>query len=321
MTGANTFSRRARGWAGAAVALGLAAASVLVFGGVHSPAHAATQPVLKVAFGHDGVLDAGPLVGAFPTSGEANPEPSDCTVKQPYCDNIPFDVTPPPGVSPGDDWYVVVSSSWEPTGSDPSGNAQVDDIDTFTYDDGQLAGGTTKTYTDTGDSASGANPEVIKLYKPQLGRYNLVLANFSGANEAYHVRMHMVISKFDQPFELLAPPPPAPRTSHGTTTPTALPNQDTSSSPTLATPPSPTAPGDVAVIPDQQLSSKPKSTFNDELAAPPSVGLGNALASSDRPPGPVSGLALILAFLVAPGILVAGLMAVVRRQRRALFTG
>jgi hypothetical protein len=319
MTGANTFSRRARGWAQAAAALGLAAVSVLAFGAVGTPANAKTQPVLTVANGKDARLDAGPLAGAYPTSGQKNPQPSDCTPPVPYCDDIPFDVTPPP-VAPADDWYVVITTNWEPTGSDPTNNAQVDDIDTFSYDDGQLAGGTTKTYTDTGDSATGNNPEVIKLFKPALGRYNLVLANFSGPNQAYHVRIHMVTSKFDQPFELLAPPPPAPRTrDSGTTTPTVLPNQDTSSSPTLSTPPSPTAPGDVAVIPDQQLASKPRSTFNDQLAAPPS-GFGNALASSERPPGPVSGLALILAFLVVPGILVAGLMAVVRRQRRTLFT-
>jgi hypothetical protein len=304
----------------------LGAVALVVVGAVAfgAPSQALLKPVLTVRAGQDAVVDLGPLAGNFPlgATGDVSPEPSDCDDPITYCDDVPFDVVVPP-LPPADDWYVVVTVSWEPNQVEPKSGTQANDLDIFTYDDKQhdkAAGAETTGFTDTCDSASSVNPEIVKLYKPALGRYHIVVVNFSGANQAYHVKLHMVTSKFDSPFESLAPPPPPPPSKRIFSPPPTVNAGDTATASVGPVSDLPPAASDVAVTPDAQLANKARSTFDDQLAAPAATAFGGLNAASQKPPGPVSGLALFLAFVLVPGALVAGLYLVIRKQRSALFS-
>lgn len=163
----------------------------------------------RVAEGAPGGGTYGPIVGSDP----AGPfvfggfPPDDCAVMA-SCITIPFEVVVPDRLKETDDFFVDVVVSWH----DPE---HASDIDIYVWDDGQQAieeaeaegeePPADKKYTVQTDSASSANPEIARLFKPTYGNYHLTIINFLGPPITVDVAAEMVAARYSTPFELLAP--------------------------------------------------------------------------------------------------------------------
>ena len=116
-----------------------------------------------------------------------------------YCDTIPFEIVPPTNLQDDRDiFFTIVELHWD----GGSGN----DLDLSFWDNGQSTG----TPEQLGASASSRNPEVVRVANADLGEYNLVVVNTSGANTGYKVKARISTDPFTSPTEAVAPDPPKP---------------------------------------------------------------------------------------------------------------
>lgn len=187
--------------------------------------------------------------------------PAECAAL-PSCDLLPIDIEAPTDARSGDDFYVVIEVAFDA----PSG---AEDLDVFLFDDGQTHtndGGEGTVYTEKGSSASADNPERIQIYEPLLGRYNLVVQNFTGTAVTWHLRAESIVGVFTPPIEMLAPPP-----GGGTTNPKNKPTTTTTRPPTTTAAPLTTTVSipEGVVLPDDDFESGDfdPDTALDQLAA------------------------------------------------------
>jgi hypothetical protein len=142
------------------------------------------------------------------TSDAENPPPFGT-----MCDLIPLRVVVPTNVDPADDFVVSIALSWTDSAGAATGQeGGVTDLDLHLYDNRQIERRTDPegTYTLITSSNGTAIPEVVKVCCPDLGDYNIVIANVGpGANTSYHVHAEMSILKAEKIFELLADKPAA----------------------------------------------------------------------------------------------------------------
>jgi hypothetical protein len=142
-----------------------------------------------------------PGMGAGAPTNEAltnRPNP-DCNRPVTYCDDIPVEIVPPPGLEDDRDiFFTIVELSWD--GS--AGN----DLDLAFWDNGQSTGSVQK----LGSSESAKNPEVVRIANANLGEYHVVVTNVSGANTGYKIKARISTDPFKNPNESLAPEPPKP---------------------------------------------------------------------------------------------------------------
>lgn len=239
--------------------------------------------------------------------------PDECAVL-PSCALVTFEVEPPV-IETGDDFYMVLTIGFE--AADISDNnvqpLKSNDLDTFLYDDGQTAEAEGSSgYTEIGSSASGDNPEIIRVYEPLLGTYNLVVQNFAGANTGWTLKAESILGKFTTPFEALAPVigqgtnnVTKPTTPRATTTTTAPATTTTVSIP------------EGVVLPDDDFEGgdfDPTASIGDLETAAEEI---SALREGriDEPP---SFLSVVLWMLVVPAIVVGGVIALLAARRRGL---
>jgi hypothetical protein len=221
-------------------------------------------------------------------------------------------IIPPANLASTDDYFVSVEVAWDnPT--------EQDDVDAYVWDNGQIDKRTHPdddipgSFTEINSATSAAdNPEVVKLFHPDLGDYNIVVINSSGPNLGYSIKAYMTIAGGDAIFELLDPtaavdsPPPPPSDS-------APIDFSADPIPTPAGPFTPVAPalGEVAVLPDDELESDFSASTFEEAIAPPERGLARF---SNRRPEPASGLAVVLSLIALPAA--GGVLAAVVLRRR-----
>lgn len=268
------------------------------------PSHAMLREAVAIKEGTAVTKTFPALLGSVPQSErQVRPNPADCA-KYTWCDTVPLDVTPPAGLKDSDDFFVEVKIAWD----NPSGQ---DDIDTFTYDDQQIKGGSG--YTLKASGASSDNPETNRLFRPTLGRYNLVVLNFVGPNTGYKVTGKLIKAAYQAPFEVLAPEKKSPATTTTTTT-----------RPVESTAPPATAPGET---PSPTLAPAAPNTdsdfdfgnsdFDQQLAAPPvpdgSIDQAQPASSVKK----VGGGVVALWFVVSPLILLGGTAFFFLRRRNA----
>ena len=254
--------------------------------------------------------DYGPIPAPDPATPTANGSvtPEDCAL-MPSCMVVPVDIEVPQDLAPADDFYAIITMAFDA----PSG---AEDLDTFLYDDGQKAeeeGGTAGP-TEIASSASGDNPEVIKAYDPEYGRYNLVLVNFTGAGLMVHVKAESVVSAFDKPFESLAPGPnggTVNRNNKPTTT-------TTRPAPAAATTTTATVPAGV-VIPDDDFEGGAFAPEESEfdLGAASDLSAGGELPSLNPDGDSPSALAVLGWMLLLPAVLIGVGFVVLKRTRRS----
>lgn len=320
---------RARSVVGAIAAVAVAMASAVVL----TPTGASAQPrdpLVVPADGGEAVVTHPGIPGNNPSSQEVDPTPADCAEAADgaaftvACDVIPLKVLVP-NVSEADDFIMEISLTWEPA-DEVEGVGGVNDLDMYLYDNQQVAkrdDPESTTYTQFGRSTNFAPPELIRVYRPELGDYNLVINNFSGPNVSYTVKARLIIGTFEAPFEALAPtgslsPPddssgeqPGP-VDHSADEPTSV---------GFSAPPAPVAVpvlGEIAVLPDQDFSEFDSSSpFDAQLRQP--VQAVPAGSISLRPPRPVPVPVLLFWFLIVPlAVLGPGLFFLTRRTRSRL---
>ena len=254
---------------------------------------------------------------------------------QTTCDRVPLDVVVP-NVDAADDWFLIVEVTWRPSESaeNDAQDAQLCDLDVWLYDDQQVSkrsGGTS--FTEMGSSQTAAQPETIKTYAPDLGRYNLVVQNFAGVNVDYTVTGRIVIGKFDKPFEALGPSAretsDAPEESAAGSGPVDLSADDVRPTPRPSfdsdAPAAPFVPitqgvlEEVAVLPESDFASfdEDGSSFEQRLRPPVPTGVGTALPIVG-PPGDVSPVLVIFWLVFVPIALAAAGWVLLMRRRPVL---
>ncbi len=228
-----------------------------------------------------------PLVGN--TTAVLFVEPRDCFAS-PACATFPLRIVPPADRSA--DFSVRVEVGWKtPT----VGDEQTNNIDLYAWDDPYPAGAAPILR-----STSNTNqPERVTFFRPLKETYSLVVANATGVNDGYSVKISFTRDTFESPFEVLASPLTSRRG------PDALASTIPSTSLTVP-------PGSVL------FDAAPDSDF-DEVAAADDGGDGDqrsapvTLAEPDSP-GPVSAAALLFASVVVPAAAVAGVVVWLRRR-------
>jgi hypothetical protein len=301
----------------------------LAFFGAHaSPAYANQRDKLVVD-GNKGATEADypALIGNYPASQAANPEPADCSdPSSPYCDAIPLDIQPPSGLTVFDTWFAYIAVSWDK--SQPGGCADLggvtddcNDVDIYTYDNKQIDTAHTS-YTDTGDSASSDDPEVAKLFQPGLGVYNLIVNNFAGVNKGYHLKVTFEVFKGEKPFELLAPSPSLGDNS--TPTPSDSGGANASGSSSSGAPPVDYGVAGPALAPAPIETDAAFNDFpipEDQFRAPAKgeTLLPNLIAAQAKPPKPASGLLILLTMVLIPLLFIGGGVGWAYKRSRAAF--
>jgi hypothetical protein len=285
-------------------------------------AAALTQNRITLSHSHH-VFDAdySGIPGSFEEATSAvSPEPTDCgnpdgtsdTEQTPtfgtMCDLIPLRVVVPTDIDPGDDFVISIALSWTDSPGDAAGqNGTVTDMDLHLYDNEQIKKRTNSTgFTEITASNGTSIPEVVKICCPDLGDYNVVIANVGpGANTSYHVHAEMKILKADKIFEMLAD---KPATAGPATTDDALPT-DSSGGPVIS-------PGLGGLTPaefDGDLSGFANAPLEDALRTPTAPNQTTHVTK----PAAVSGLALALWLGLPLGVLGGGVGYWVRRRHAA----
>lgn len=250
-------------------------------------------------------VDQGPIPGNDPASATAEqpPDPPTCDVS-PSCMHVPFTIEVPKQ-DPGDDFVVNLEFSWVDAG--------FEDIDFWVYDDGQTKKNEGSSgYTVVGSSASGNNPEKVRLFEPLFGRYHIVANNFAGASNGWHIKAQSSVGKFSKPFEALAPPAGGPATTSTTTTTVARAATGPTTTTTVTVAPGAGIPaGDLqggALAPEQ-------SSFDSDLAAGQRTASALRNLGKAKPPSP-SALAVIGWMVVFPAAIAGAFVLVLRTRRR-----
>ena len=319
---------RIGGVAALAMVVALATVSSLAFVVSAPGAGALTRETLVVSADGESAATYSGIPGNNPSSQAADPTPADCgdatdasqfTVA---CDVVPLKVLVP-NVGEADDFIIEINLTWEPADQIQDIGA-VNDLDMYLYDNQQVAkrdDPDSTTYTQFGRSTAATPPESIKLYRPELGDYNLVVNNFSGPNVSYTVKARIVIGTFEAPFEALGPNSQVstPVDDSGEEPGPIDYSADVPTSTGLSGPPAPIAApilGEVAVLPDQDFSEfDTSSTFDDQLRRP--VQALPAGSVSLRPPKPVPAAVIVFWFLLVPFAVFGPIAFVVTRRTRS----
>lgn len=237
-----------------------------------------------------------------PTDGGTIVDPDTCAAVT-WCTMVPLEIT---ALDRGEnqDWVVQLDVAWNDdrveTPGNVGGSQQSNDLDVYLYYVGPLTnedgtpqknedGTQAEGYIESGRSAGGKSPEIIKLFRPTEGKYFLVVINFVGVNQGFDINFTFTDTSFGGvgSFVNTTPPAAAPSTANDD----RLSFGGEPSKPFTAPPPaSVSAPpafqdsdfGFAASVPDDLLQADDGpirgSLFAEEVKAPPAdVGSGTLL--------------------------------------------
>lgn len=111
-------------------------------------------------------------------------EPGLCATV-PSCTEIPLKIKLPPGFDPETgDFVILVTLSWNLAGA-PDDNS-VNDLDLYVYDMNRINEEGEEEPTVAAQSATGAMPEVAKMFSPSGDvDYRILVSNFAGPNQGF----------------------------------------------------------------------------------------------------------------------------------------
>lgn len=237
----------------------------------------------------------------------ANPSAGQCGGRYVWCDAIPVEIVPPTGLADDRDiFFTIVELYWD----DSAGN----DLDMSFWDNGQSTG----SHEQLGSSESTKNPETIRVANADLGQYNIVVVNYTGANTGYKIKARISTDPFTSPTEAVAPDPPKAEEPAAAEEPEDFtPPEDLSGGPAPVIAPDPTLPPAVDASGDSDfgfgfsdLDSR-ITVEQDDFAA----GTGTTAPAPAETVSP----ALLLASLVgAPALVVGSGAAFAWKRRRDL---
>jgi hypothetical protein len=157
-----------------------------------------------------------------PTDGGTINTPDECALVT-WCTMVPLEITP---LDRGEDqdWVVELDVAWNDdkvaTPGNVAGSQQANDLDVYLYNVGPLYNedGTPQTnedgtqaegYVETGRSAGGKSPEIIKLFRPTAKNYYLCVINFVGVNQGFDINFTFTDSSFGGVGSFVNDTPPA----------------------------------------------------------------------------------------------------------------
>lgn len=308
-----------------AAALALAGAAV-PFVGV-APAGADERPGITVSpeqtvsRQYPGILASDPV-----TPQEADPNPENCK-QLPSCALVPITLQFPKGFDKSGDYFVRVKLEWktEEVPNPATGEATSNDLDMYIYERPKKK---TATGSDTYSrkSATGAQPEQTALDRPQGTVLDVVINNFSGANEGFKLTAFWQVGGIASPFESVEPGRTPQRTGgeESFSAPVDLSDVPDSTSSEPIMPSEPVGAGEPSLLPIGEDSDLSAILGGGLASAELDEDAASALANSQRQAssGPLpepSTLALILSLIVAPAAFAAaGAAWFVRRRPVAL---
>lgn len=315
---------------GAAVALLLVAAPLAV--GVPAAVADDGKPIAIEAVHNKEVKQDYPGMAVNDASSNFT-DPDSCS-SFPWCTLVPVNITYPAGFDKAGDNILVISVSWDSGPPQTSGLRQTNDLDLYVYEGTKQADGT---YKQSGKSTTGdENPELVRVFNPNLPTYYAVVYNSLGPNKGFTVDVRFVVGSFDTTEHL--PPAPGSGSSSGSggssaaTAPTAKPSSPSNpsgpASPSFLPQPGPvltTSLTDAAVAPDPDLDTgfADAKAFEAQLRNPAGTSDLDLLAASRRrsgPPKSVPGVLLLFWLAVVPLILGGGVVLWLARRRPAALT-
>jgi hypothetical protein len=253
-----------------------------------------------------------PAMGPGAPSGSAlsnRPKPDCDRPAAVYCDDIPIEVIPPPGLEDDRDiFFTIIELSWD--GS--SGN----NLDVAFWDNGQSTGSVQK----LGSSASAKNPETMRIANASLGQYHIVVTNTSGANTGYKIKARITTDPFSNPNESLAPDPPKKKEEAKEEKQSEfVAPEDNSGTPTVVTPGAPVLDPVQTTGGDSDFDFD-FSDLNDRITVN-ADDLGGELAGgapTNTKKEPVSPAVLLASLIGAPALIAGSGAAYVWRRRQTL---
>ncbi|HYH51726.1 MAG TPA: hypothetical protein VEG38_19450 [Acidimicrobiia bacterium] len=263
---------------------------------------------------------APPVPAAVPVPQSNTPE--NCK-QATYCDVIPLEIVLPPDFKPNDEFFVTVFLDWK-TDQLPGvkvGEAEyrepedINDLDLYVWNDPPAE-------APVQQGATKVRPEQARFFRPDKGKYSIVVFNYIGPNTGYKLRVEYKKEDIVPPFELLPPEfnpvaiPPQPfeppveltepeaPTLPIDTSEFAAPTDTTPPAPPVETKPSPLTP--VAIDPDPDFTDFADDEFDEQLAAPSSDVLQEKQVKAVGPPEPASTTSLVFWLAIVPILLLAG---------------
>jgi hypothetical protein len=327
-------------------ALGAALGLLLTTAALFAPgAQAVLKPTLVLKAGQTISLHGGPFAGVTrpyetyngtfnASDGNQYLEPSHCDGSDPSdpaasdCDRFPIKLSVPKSDLGVKDYLITVRLNWNIIGKVKSvplaGDVNVHQLDAYLWEnpiphlfkDGKDTG------TNAPPSLSSINenaPVKMALVDPKVLTYDLVVANRAGPDaEGYDLTVQLQDLTGPLPIDLSIDTgglPPASSTASSAGKP--VPTVRSSAEPTPATPSPasvaiPTLPGLAGVGPDSQLDRAGGIPLDLNPTQAALAGQGRNLG----PPGPASGLGLVLSLVVVPAVIL-GLGAAWFARRRS----
>lgn len=273
-------------------------------------------------FGPIAMANPAPAAPATPVPVPKSNTPETCK-QAAYCDVIPLEVMLPPSFKPKDEFFVTVFLEWR-TDQLPGikvGEAEyrkpqdINDLDLYVWNDPPAE-------EPVQQGATAARPEQARMFRPDKGKYSIVVFNYVGPNTGYKLRVEYKKETLVPPFESLAPDftqvatPPEPfvapvELTEPDSTP-ALPIDTSGFDPPPST--APTSPPEakpapltpVAIEPDPDFTNFADDAFDEQLAAPPGTDvLQEKQVKAVGPPKPASATSLVFWLAIVPLLLLA----------------
>jgi hypothetical protein len=322
MTVMTTRLRRVAGFATSGVLLGLLALSPAM------PVSALDQSnnTIRITENQTVEKDYGPIAMPNPAPGLPAPAPQSHTPEAcrqaTYCDVIPLEIVLSPTLQPRDEFFVTVYLDWK-TEQLPGikiGEAEyrkpedINDLDLYVWNDPPA-----EEPVQRGSTA--ARPEQARFFRPDKGKYSIVVFNYGGPNSGYKLKVEYKKEDLVPPFESLAPdftpvasptepfvPPVEAIEPESPTLPIDTSEFDTppatTPAPPAEAPPTPLTP--VAIDPDPDFTNFADDAFDEQLAAPTTDVLTEKQVKAVGPPKPASASSLVFWLAIVPLLLLAG---------------
>jgi hypothetical protein len=326
MTLVSARLRRLAGFATSGFLLGLLALSPAM------PVSALEQSnnTIRVTENQTVEKEYGPIAMANPTPAvpAAVPAPKsntpDACRQATYCDVIPLEIVLPPDFKPRDEFFVTVFLEWK-TDQLPGikiGEAEyrkpedINDLDLYVWNDPPAE-------EPVQQGATASRPEQARMFRPDKGKYSIVVFNYTGPNQGYKLKVEYKKENLVPPFESLAPEftpvasppepfvPPVEFTEPETPTlPIDTSGFDTPPGTAPLPPPADATPSPltpVAIDPDPDFTDFADDAFDEQLAAPPGTDvLQEKQVKAVGPPKPASTTSLVFWLAIVPLLLLAG---------------
>jgi hypothetical protein len=266
-----------------------------------APAGATEREAITITDGQTFEKSYDRIPASDPATDSTAPTPPETCRVSPACALFAVKIVVPPSYTANDDFFVRVILSWDREEL-PAGESS-NDLDLYLWEAGA------KAPIDKNGGAGSGMPETSSFDNPRKNDYFIVVDNDGGVNTGFRLKLQWLDGRSGNPFESLDP-----AFDNGEGRPVDL-SGDAPVEVTEAPKVSDPAPAAAEILSggDESVYTGPVGEIDDFLPAAAAGGLddvsaGELLGARDArlaPPGPASGIQLIIALIVVPALLAA----------------